>query len=136
METHGSRHLELFEQLRAWSYIEWRKPMFETRILVEAQRINMGFAEELPLSHIASIASSIERFIAKHFSEEEYSRIQSWKGKRGAAKRWDGQGPRTDAEILDYLAAGFSVKEIAEARGKSVGSTYQAIRKAKKAAAV
>jgi hypothetical protein len=135
IETHGSRHLELFEQLRAWSYIEWRKPMFETRILVEAQRINMEFSEELPLSHIVSIANSIERFISKHFTEEKYREIKSQKGKKSGAVRAAKAVPKNKM-LLDMDAAGLSVAEIAEQVGKSYEATAKAIQRAKKKAEV
>lgn len=119
----------MFNKLSAWAYREWRKPKFETRLLVEAQRINMEFDEELPLREIVSIANSIERFVKAHFSEAKFSAIQ----KARANKRWQGQGKQTTQMLLDMVEAGLTVQEISEQRGKSVTSTYKAIQRAKKA---
>lgn len=133
-ETHGSRHLELFSQLSAWAYRECLKPMYNTRILIEAQRINEQFEEQLPLSHIVSIAKSIQRFTAKHFSEEKRSAIQRARGKKSGKVR-TAKAAENYTMLLDMVAAGLTVKEIAFQTEKSVGATNQALRRAKEFAA-
>jgi hypothetical protein len=124
------RHNDLFNDLSAWSYREWRKPNFDNRIMLEAQRLNNLFDEPLPYSHLVTTARSIQGFISKHFSEAQFSAIQ----KNRANRRWQGQGAETNQFLLDHIDAGFTPKEIAELRGKSLKSTYNAISKAKKAA--
>jgi hypothetical protein len=120
--------------LSAWAYRECLKEHYETRILVEAQRINMEFAEELPLSHIVSIVRSIEKFTNLHFSEEEFSKIQKARGKKSGAARAEKAKPKNQM-LLDMDAAGLTLAEIAEQIGKSKDATRQALKRAKQKAA-
>jgi hypothetical protein len=126
--AHLGRHCQLFDELSSWSYIEWRKPNFETRILMEAQRINSEFSSPLPPSHLHATIKSIVKFIRLHFTEEKFSAIQRIR----ANKRWKGQGARTNEKLLAYVEAGFTVKEISEAEGKSYEAMKKAVQRAKK----
>jgi hypothetical protein len=120
----------LFNKLSAWAYREWRKDGFEVRILVEAERINQEFPEQLSLSEIVAIVASVERFIKKHFTEAKFSAIQS----RRSKARWNGQGAATNEMLLNMVEAGLSIKEIAEQLEKSYDATKKAVQRAKKAA--
>jgi hypothetical protein len=118
----------LFNKLSAWAYREWRKEAFEVRILVEAERLNQEFPEQLPLSEIVAIVSSVERFIKKHFTEEAFSKIQ----RRRIAKRWGNTKQDNIDKMLAYLDAGFKLKEIAAAEDKSYNAVKLAMQTAKK----
>jgi hypothetical protein len=128
LDVGNSRTLALFDSLSAWSYREWRKPNFETRIILEAHRINSEFDKPLPVSSLLTTVRSIEGFIKNNFSEAQFSKIQS----NRANRRWKGQGQKTNEEILAYLEAGFSVREISESMGKSLDATRKAVQRAKK----
>ena len=130
VEEHGSRHLALFNQLRQWAYRECLKDSYEVLIMLEGQRINAEFDSPLPLSHVASIVASIERFTSKNFSKKQFSQIQSNRAK----KRHGDQGPQTVREILELVDAGLTAREIGELRGQTKGTAQKAIQRAKKAA--
>lgn len=130
LNVNGSRTLELFDKLSEWGYHEWRKDSFEVRIMLEAQRLNTEFATPLPQSQLNATVKSIENFIKVNFASargrKEFSATQSYR----ANLRWDGQGERTNEELVAMVDAGFTKKEIAAATGKSMGATYQAVGRA------
>jgi hypothetical protein len=128
------RHNILFNRLASFSYTEWRKPNFETRIMLEAQRINAEFELPLPTSSLVTTVRSIEGFIRRHFSEKTFRKIQSARGKKSAAKRHGPEEERLENKrrILAMRDAGLTVPEIAEQEGKSVKTMYQALSRARK----
>jgi hypothetical protein len=67
---------------------------------------NRIFINPLRHSEIRSIGKSIAKWTWRNFSEEKFSRKQSFRGKRGNAKRWAGH---TSAEATKpWLADGIS----------------------------
>jgi hypothetical protein len=123
------RNTDLFNDLKAWSYRprNWRNPNFDTFIMLEAQRINQEFDEPLPYSELVTTANSVKKWVRAHFSEEEYSRIQSYKSRL----YWGTTKEDNDKKFLDYYNAGFTAKEVAELEGKSVGAVRTATRRAR-----
>jgi hypothetical protein len=129
--TVGSRHLELFDQLRQWAYYEWKNPNFQTRIMLEAMRINSEFSTPLHSSSLVTVTRSIEGFIKREFSLEKWKKIQSYRGKKSGEVRGIPAAEKR-AAILAHLEAGFSVREIQEALGiKSLDAARQAVHRAK-----
>jgi hypothetical protein len=58
-----------------------------------ATGINQQFPQPLRYSEVRSIVRSVSRWTWRHFSEQAFSQHQSWRGKRGNAKRWAGHVP-------------------------------------------
>lgn len=84
------RNCTLFDELRGWAYQwvrtyrrngasadEWRRA-----VLGQAERLNV-FAEPLPFAEVKVAAKSVAIWVWRHFSDANYSALQSARGKRG-----------------------------------------------------
>jgi hypothetical protein len=98
LETGLGRNVSLFNALRQVAYREVRTfkrnggdfPGFRTRLHDVAGGLNVtsGFAGPLDLSEISGIVRSVAKWTWGHFSEEQFSELQRWRGSRGNANRW------------------------------------------------
>lgn len=126
------RHNILFNKLSAVSYTLWRQPDFDTRIMLEAHRINNEFEEKLPFKDLQSTAYSIQRFIAANFTEEKFREIQRRRNQKSIASRKRTALQKAE-EIVAMLDTGFTTQEIQETMGiKTIEATWKAIQRAKK----
>jgi len=92
---HGlGRNVTLFEKLRRWSYrqvLEYKRQgarygQWHVNVQAQAMAYN-DFPTPLPLSEIRATAKSVAKWTWKHFSEAQFSAIQSARGKKGGRPR-------------------------------------------------
>lgn len=128
------RHNILFNKLSSWAYKykNWTSEDFDTRIMLEANRINNEFEEKLPFRDLQSTAYSIQRFIAAKFSVEKFRDRQRYLNLKSQVVRGMSADQKAE-EIVAMLEVGFSYKEVQETMGyKNPEATRQAIKRAKK----
>lgn len=108
------RNCDVFDDTRDFAYknvIKFKRDVGSLDAWIErCQKIaaghNLVFANQLPLSEIRAIGKSIAKWTWRTFSQQRFSEIQAWRGKRRAAKRWAGH---TAAETTKpWLADGIS----------------------------
>jgi hypothetical protein len=117
----------------AYHYSVWTDPNFSTRLLLEAHRLNSEYPQPLPEAEIRSTVRSVETWVLQRFSKEDFSAIQSSRGKKSGVVR-TAKKEKNNEELLAYVAAGFSNREISESIGKSLDATRKAVQRAKKEA--
>jgi len=95
------RNCAVFDALRHIAYREVRAfkrdgnvETFRARLERAALDINMQFPQALRISDIRAIAKSVARWTWRHFSEEQFSRLQSLRGARRSAQMWAGHVAR------------------------------------------
>lgn len=125
------RNCTLFDLLRYWAYdnvLEYRvsggfKGWLES-VLSTANGFNT-FPEPLPCNEVAATANSVAKWVwrnyTKRWTDEEFSRIQAERGRRGGkAKGRANDEKRSKAHEL--RAEGMTQRAIAKELGVSVGS--------------
>lgn len=112
--TGASRNCDVFDDTREWAYrnvLEFKRNGASLEAWTERCRKiagghNLIFDHPLAPSEIRSIGKSIAKWTWRKFSEGQFSRIQSFRGARGATKRWAGH---TAAQATKpWLAEGIS----------------------------
>ena len=88
------RNVTIFDELRDFAYgvaLDFKYlddfDGFLDQLFDHAEKLN-DFRSPLPTSELRGIAKSVARWTWRNFSEKRFSQIQSWRGKRGLAKRW------------------------------------------------
>lgn len=112
------RNCTLFDEVRGWAYQwvrlyrrngasadEWRRA-----VLGQAERLN-AFAEPLPFAEVRATARSVATWVWRHFSETDFSAIQSARGKRG------GRPPTTTRGGAPWVKQGISRATFYRRRG-------------------
>jgi hypothetical protein len=132
LEETGGRNTDTFNSTRLWAYKRrwtWKSySEFEYNVIEKACEINSSWGVPLPYAEVKSIGKSIAAYTWKKLTPETFSKIQTHR----ANKRWNGQGEQKNSEVLAYLEAGFTRKEIASSLGISFEAAKSAIRRAKK----
>jgi hypothetical protein len=115
------RNVTIFDELRDFSYgvaLDFKYlddfDGFLDQLFDHAEKLN-DFRPPLPTSELRSIAKSVARWTWCNFSEKRFSQIQSWRGKRGLAKRW------ADHTTADERAAAAGVSRRTLYRGATQG---------------
>lgn len=106
-----SRNVTVFDDLRTFAYKEvlrFKKDGrsssdFEKRLLDVAFGLNRQFPQALPISEIRATVKSVSKWTWKRFSPEQFSRIQSHRGKAGMAKRWAGHAAESKTKPWEAL---------------------------------
>ena len=95
------RNCAVFDDLRRIAYREVRSfksgdnlDSFQARLERAALGMNMQFPQALPLSEVYAIAKSVARWTWRHFSEAQFSQLQSLRGARRSAQMWAGHVSR------------------------------------------
>lgn len=108
------RNCTAFDDLRTFAYREVlnfkRKGAsfaeFRDRLIAVGTGINTQFSAPMNLSEVRAIANSVSKWTWRRFSPEQFSKIQSHRGKAGMAKRWAGHVAESTSK--PWLALGIS----------------------------
>jgi len=90
------RNCTVFEELRQFAYREVRRfksggatfAEYQGRQLEIASGLNLQFAAPMHHSEVHQIGRSVANWTWQNFTNEEFSAIQSLRGRRGMAQRW------------------------------------------------
>ena len=90
------RNCTVFEELRHFAYREVRRfdsggatfAEYQARLLEIASGLNLQFSAPMHHSEVHQIARSVAKWTWQNFSNEEFSAIQSLRGRRGMSQRW------------------------------------------------
>jgi len=95
------RNCAMFDDLRRIAYREVRTfkrdgnlESFQSRLERAALGMNTQFPQALPFSEVYAIAKSVARWTWRHFSEAQFSQLQSLRGARRSAQMWAGHVSR------------------------------------------
>lgn len=85
------RNVETFDQLRLWAYKAYRQgyPSYERFLeacLVKTRSINNQFVNPLSVGEQRAIGKSVAKYVSKNFSESEFKKLQSERGRLGGLK--------------------------------------------------
>jgi len=84
------RNVTVFNSLRLWAYRavlqEWRSFEVWHQACKDRAQCYNSFPSPLPDSEIRATAKSVARYTWEHFSKEQFSAIQAFRGKRGGLK--------------------------------------------------
>lgn len=96
MEHGVGRNVTLFDKGRKYAYRLRSKfgdhefGKFHTVLAIELDYLNDQFPDPMSRSEVKTIIKSIAKWVWKHLSKAAFSKIQSLRGRRSAAKRWTG----------------------------------------------
>ena len=109
----AGRNCALFDALRVEGYREVREfkrtadlEAFQSRLSALAHNMNGAFSLPLSDREVGAIVRSVSRWTWRRFNDQGFSRRQSLRGKRGAAKRWAGHDPMESSK--PWVAEGMS----------------------------
>ena len=107
------RNVETFDQLRLWAYKAYRQgyPSYERFLeacLVKTQSINKQFVNPLSTSEQRAISKSVAKYVAKNFSESEFKKLQSERGRLGGLKSKRGVSSDSERTKKPWDAMGIS----------------------------
>jgi len=121
------RNCTLFDKTRKWSYKAIREffgatlGQWEQEVFEQALCYNTGFESQLAVSEVKATAKSIAKYTWLRFSPQEFSRIQSERGKRSGQARLElSEDKRTTAIEMDLN--GIKRVDIAKALNVSKGT--------------
>ena len=94
----AGRNVTVFDELRQIAYREvlsFKRGGSMATWLDRCLHVATGINQQFPaaasiLRRFRSVVRSVARWTWRHFSEQALSQRQSWRGKRGNAKRWEG----------------------------------------------
>jgi hypothetical protein len=111
------RNCTVFEELRHFAYREVRRfksggatfAEYQGRLLEIAIGLNLQFAAPMHHSEVHQIGRSVANWTWQNFSNEEFSAVQSRRGRRGNAKRWGDRRKLRVAEAKTAVAEHLSI---------------------------
>jgi hypothetical protein len=98
-EVGAGRNVTVFKEARKIAYREAvnivrvsgrvvDQAKFAERVIDIARGLNQQFVVPMRDAEVRGIGRSIAKWVTRRFTAEEFSRIQSWRGRQGSAKRW------------------------------------------------
>jgi hypothetical protein len=122
------RNVTLFKRLRQWAYYEVKRywgsafDEFYNAVKVQAEERNTEFSTPMWRSEVRHIARSVSKWVWKHFTPEQFSRIQRERNRRRREQQREEKAARQQ-QVLQFMQDNPGASQSAAAKALGINQS-------------